>query len=99
MASSAFPCPRCEIGLCRPGRIAYAHVIAGQLLSIPNLPAHVCDVCGYREIDSQAVHRLRAVVGEVGLPAEESLHRAKTQSLEWNDVLDSKKTTQRHHKP
>lgn len=55
-----FSCPRCQFGQCRPGKATFAQVYMGWVMSAPDLPASVCDVCGYREFDSKMLrHVLR----------------------------------------
>jgi len=46
-------CPRCLVGRLRPVRANFLMMYAGQLLSVPNLTVHTCDVCGLREYDDR----------------------------------------------
>lgn len=96
-SKTGFICPRCEVGLCRPGRVTYARVVAGQLLSVPNMRAFTCDVCGYREFEPNALRRLQVLMGDMDSTVDDNAPRAKPASLEVIDLLD--RTTARRLKP
>lgn len=38
--------------------LAYTHVVNGVLMSVPEMPAWQCDICGYHEFDQHALRRL-----------------------------------------
>jgi hypothetical protein len=85
---TTFICPRCEIGMCRPGETTYVQIVAGQMMSVPNMHVHTCDICGYREFERMAMERLQALVGEVDMPAEDTQLLTKTQALDFVDLSD-----------
>jgi len=63
MNDMVFYCPRCQYGRCRPASATLVTIQQGLVISAPNTPAYVCDVCGYQEFEPEAVHRLRRLIG------------------------------------
>ena len=55
---NSYPCPRCTVGRCLPQTQTYVDIYQGQLLSVPDMPNHVCDVCHYSEFEIDAVESL-----------------------------------------
>lgn len=53
-----YPCPRCSVGRCHHHSIPFVDMYQGQLLSIPNTPAYICDVCHFAEFERQALELL-----------------------------------------
>jgi YgiT-type zinc finger domain-containing protein len=51
-------CPECQAGRMHRKAITYMTYIGDELISVPNFPAWVCDVCGRREYDNQALNQL-----------------------------------------
>lgn len=51
---ASFACPECQAGVLRMHHLTYFTKIEGELITVPNFPAWVCDMCGYREDDSRA---------------------------------------------
>jgi YgiT-type zinc finger domain-containing protein len=49
------PCSECAAGMMQPRLIAYYTWLGNELVTVPNFPAWVCDVCGRREYDEQAI--------------------------------------------
>jgi YgiT-type zinc finger domain-containing protein len=49
------PCNECHAGMMRPRLVTYFTWMGSELISAPNFPAWICDVCGRREYDEQAV--------------------------------------------
>ena len=56
--SEGYPCPRCVVGRCLPQRTTFAEIYHGQLLSIPNRLAFICDVCQFVEFESTGLESL-----------------------------------------
>lgn len=52
---SAFGCNDCQAGMMRLQFITYFTWLDDELVTVPNFPAWVCDVCGKREYDGRAV--------------------------------------------
>ena len=57
-----YPCPECQVGNLLPRRVSYFTMEGKSLVSVPDFPAWVCDVCGRREYDSSALAELRAML-------------------------------------
>lgn len=56
-------CPQCGTGAMRPVTVTFAHWFEGQFITIPNFPAQVCDVCGERQYDANALEQLETILG------------------------------------
>lgn len=48
-------CQECGAGAYRLERITYFTWLNDELVTVPNFPAWVCDVCGRREYDPRAI--------------------------------------------
>ena len=42
----------------KPARITYFTWLVDELITVPNFPAWVCDVCGRREYDQHAINEI-----------------------------------------
>ncbi|MCS6963139.1 YgiT-type zinc finger protein [Thermoflexus sp.] len=60
------PCPNCRIGYMRPHRITYAGYHGDLFIVVPNMPAYICDVCGNRQYDEEALMQLIPLIGPRG---------------------------------
>lgn len=94
---SAFMCPRCQIGLCRPERITYVRMYAGMLLRVPDMLVYTCDICGYQELEQDAFYQLQAVIGEADPSIEDAKSVAKPSPLDTIDSQDSNTTRRPKH--
>ncbi|MGA9397835.1 MAG: YgiT-type zinc finger protein [Anaerolineaceae bacterium] len=56
--SNNHPCSACQAGHMLPVRITYFTWLVDELITVPNFPAWVCDVCGRREYDQHAVNEI-----------------------------------------
>ena len=64
------PCNECAAGVMRLQFVTYFTWLDGELVTVPNFPAWVCDVCGRREYDSRAVSWLSILLNpDAGRPA------------------------------
>jgi YgiT-type zinc finger domain-containing protein len=52
------PCPECQAGKMHRSVVTYLTYIGDELISVPDFPAWVCDICGRREYDQQAMNQL-----------------------------------------
>ena len=52
------PCPECQAGKMHRSVVTYLTYIGDELISVPDFPAWVCDICGRREYDQQAINQL-----------------------------------------
>jgi len=48
-------CNECQTGVMRLKYITYFTWLNEELVTVPNFPAWVCDVCGRREYDTRAI--------------------------------------------
>jgi YgiT-type zinc finger domain-containing protein len=55
-------CSECKVGTLRVGDAFYFTFQDGQPICVPDFPAWVCDVCGRREYDPEAVADLHAIL-------------------------------------
>jgi YgiT-type zinc finger domain-containing protein len=62
-APLAYVCPDCQTGSLRPRQVVFAHWYGGQFITIPNFPGWVCDVCGAREYDPDALEQVQLLLG------------------------------------
>lgn len=56
-------CAQCGAGALRAVSVTFAHWFEGQFITIPNFPAQVCDVCGHRDYDPEALEQLETILG------------------------------------
>ena len=49
------PCNECPAGVMHPRLITYFTWMNNELITVQNFPAWVCDMCGKREYDEQAI--------------------------------------------
>lgn len=51
--------------------------LGNDLITVPNFPAWICDLCGYRSYDSQALAQLSLLLNpEAGTPVNLPVHQA-----------------------
>lgn len=55
-------CPECPAGVMRLDYITYFTWLDEELVTVPNFPAWVCDICGRREFDSRAITWLNTLL-------------------------------------
>lgn len=51
----AIPCNECPAGVMHMRHITYFTWLGEELITVPNFPAWVCDMCGKREYDGRAI--------------------------------------------
>jgi YgiT-type zinc finger domain-containing protein len=69
-------CPECQVGSLHPRNVPYYAHLDGMLITVPDFPAWVCDVCHHCEYDTAALDDLRAILGpNASLPEESSRQR------------------------
>jgi hypothetical protein len=86
----AFYCPRCQHGRCHSGRATLTRVHQGMMISAPDTPAYICDMCGYTEFERQAVLRLNHLLGyDAGTRETESGKHATYPLDEPNEQNDA----------
>ena len=55
-------CLECQTGVLRRELITYFTWLNDELVTVPNFPAWVCDVCGRREYDEHAITWLNTLL-------------------------------------
>jgi len=60
--SYEYPCPHCGAGRKRLRHITYLTWFRDQMITVPNFPAWVCDLCGGRDFDSRAISWLNTIL-------------------------------------
>ena len=74
------PCNECQAGQMHRKFLAYFTWLGNDLVTVPDFPSWVCDVCGRREYDVHALNRLTLLLAEnAGKPNHRSartLHKA-----------------------
>ena len=56
------PCSECQAGQMHRRLLTYFTWMSDELITVPDFPAWVCDVCGYREYDLHALNHLNLVL-------------------------------------
>ena len=56
--STPIPCSECSVGQMHKTMVTYFTWMGEELISVPDFPAWVCDICGRREYDTQALNQL-----------------------------------------
>ena len=54
-APNASPCNECAAGVMHLRHITYFTWLGEELVTVPNFPAWICDMCGKREYDERAI--------------------------------------------
>lgn len=57
-----YTCVECQAGIMSMKPKTYFTWLAGELITVPDFPAWVCDVCGRSEHDVQAIIRLNILL-------------------------------------
>lgn len=66
----SYPCKECQAGILHVQYVTYFTWLDDELVSVPNFPAWVCDVCGRREYDQHAIAWLTIMLNpETGKPS------------------------------
>ena len=58
----SFVCKECQSGKMQLRHLAYLTWLGNELVVVPDFPAWVCDVCGRREDDINALNRLSLIL-------------------------------------
>jgi YgiT-type zinc finger domain-containing protein len=57
-----YTCPECQAGILQLEHITYLTWLAGELITVPDFPAWICDVCGRCDYDPQAISWLNILL-------------------------------------
>lgn len=55
-------CTECLVGTIQPARSFYCQWSNGHFVAAPDFPAWICDVCGWREYEREAVVDLQTLI-------------------------------------
>lgn len=55
---SMIPCSECSIGMMHQAKVTYFTWLGAELITVPDFPAWICDICGKREYDLDALNNL-----------------------------------------
>ena len=55
---NSYSCRECQAGQMRRRFVTYFTWLGEELITVPDFPAWVCDVCGRREYDPRALNHL-----------------------------------------
>ena len=73
------PCTDCQAGQMHLAHLTYYTWLADELITVPNFPAWICDVCGKREYDPHAVQQLNLLLNpNAGRPANQTARRKRS---------------------
>ncbi len=61
-AGDYYQCPECHSGILRLQYITYFTWLNDELITVPNFPAWICDICGNREYDPKAIIWLNTLI-------------------------------------
>ena len=70
-------CPECQTGVLRLRYLTYFTWLNNELITVPNFPAWVCDICGAREYDAAALEQLELILGPEADLRREAAQRAR----------------------
>jgi len=75
-------CPECHTGVFHLEYLTYFTWLNDELITVPNFPSWVCDVCGKREYDPRAVSWLNTLLSPT--PGRKTKPRYKRQTGNLN---------------
>ncbi|NSW53324.1 MAG: YgiT-type zinc finger protein [Anaerolineae bacterium] len=61
-STASATCRECQVGHLKRKYLTYLTWMGPELVTVPDFPAWVCDVCGYREYDLNALKRLNVIL-------------------------------------
>jgi YgiT-type zinc finger domain-containing protein len=85
---SMIPCSECNIGQMHKTNVTYFTWLNGEMITVPDFPAWVCDICGKREYDHEAINQLALLLS----PASE-VNRARVRSARQSEQARDKQRT------
>jgi YgiT-type zinc finger domain-containing protein len=73
------PCNRCQAGQKRLRLVTFITWIGQEIITVPDFPAWVCDICGHRSYDSRALAQLSLVLNpQAGQPVNHTYPQPPT---------------------
>jgi YgiT-type zinc finger domain-containing protein len=78
---NSIPCTECQAGQMNRHYVTYFTWLGDELITVPDFPAWVCDVCGRREYDPYALNQLNMLLNpSAGKPTHR--HRRVPQKVQ-----------------
>jgi YgiT-type zinc finger domain-containing protein len=79
------PCNECPAGVMHLRHITYFTWLSGELITVPDFPAWVCDICGKREYDGRSITWLNMLLNpETGHAARRTKRPSRPDSRKRN---------------
>lgn len=83
--SSSFPCSECAAGIMHVRHITYFTWLGEELITVPNFPAWVCDMCGKREYDERTIAWLTMLLSpNAGKPTQRVKRKPRSGPAQQN---------------
>lgn len=74
----SYPCQKCQGGRKHRQTITLMTWLGDDLITVPDFPAWICDLCGHRLYDSHALAQLSLLLNpDVGTPIQHRLINAR----------------------
>lgn len=76
LSDTSVPCTECQAGQMHRDFVTYFTWIGDELITVPDFPCWVCDVCGRREYDMHALNQLSLLLNpNAGKPSNSRTHK------------------------
>ena len=79
---SMIPCSECNIGQMHKTNATYFTWMDGEMITVPDFPAWVCDICGKREYDHEALNQLAILLSPISQVVPSRARNSKQQEQE-----------------
>lgn len=74
-SDDTMPCTECQAGQMHREYVTYFTWLGDELITVPDFPAWMCDVCGRREYDVHALNQLSLLLApNAGHPSPKAPH-------------------------
>lgn len=84
----SYTCSECQAGQLHRHFVTYFTWLGEELITVPDFPAWVCDVCGRREYDPAALNHLSLLLSpNAGKPAA-----ARTRKIRKKPILKEERS-------
>lgn len=88
---STISCTECQAGKMHRKLVTYVTYIGDELITVPDFPAWVCDICGRCDYDMQALNQLTLLLSpNAGKPTMRKPRMAKRPARDQKDVRPGK---------
>jgi YgiT-type zinc finger domain-containing protein len=79
-------CPTCHAGHVCIQHVVYFTWLSGELITVPDFPAWICDMCGQREYDQRALSWLNIILspdtGRKQQPFRHQIHPVERPAIQ-----------------